>query len=289
MFPVPLLALSTHSHLAHCTSPNPCSIRPVVNLPTDQRLPHITDPARPVSAETLANLGVLSWHVLVPASSNESQSISEEEDCEVNRVAKKRGYKNRDVINVSRESMGSVYEEKIRGKICTSSPQFSNAEFKFTIPESVIASAYSGPFLGISAARSLFMDSVVLFLWSCLDNDEALTASPTASAPTPASSLSRRLAQPNERGKRIASSVQLSSGPRPPTPRCSKYCCASESDPPRPCCCASDLNHSKCSCANAKSRVACAWCRGCWWRVPVPVLIEADADVDHYVNSTART
>ncbi|KAF7353420.1 1,2-dihydroxy-3-keto-5-methylthiopentene dioxygenase [Mycena sanguinolenta] len=33
------------------------------NLPTDQRLPHITDPAGLVSAETLAKLGVLSWIV----------------------------------------------------------------------------------------------------------------------------------------------------------------------------------------------------------------------------------
>ncbi|KAF7353437.1 1,2-dihydroxy-3-keto-5-methylthiopentene dioxygenase [Mycena sanguinolenta] len=59
------------------------------NHPTDRRLPHITNPARPVSAETLAKLGVLS-------------------------VASERGYENRDVINVSREGMGSVYEEKIR-------------------------------------------------------------------------------------------------------------------------------------------------------------------------------
>ncbi|KAF7353566.1 1,2-dihydroxy-3-keto-5-methylthiopentene dioxygenase [Mycena sanguinolenta] len=65
------------------------------NLPTDQRLPHTTDPLRPVSAETLAKLGVLSWHVLVPAHA-------------ASRL--RRGYKNRDVINVSREGMGAVYE-----------------------------------------------------------------------------------------------------------------------------------------------------------------------------------
>ncbi|KAJ6461752.1 ARD/ARD' family-domain-containing protein [Mycena sanguinolenta] len=68
-----------------------------VLLPTDQRLPHITDPLQPVSAETLANLGVLSWHV----PSMGPKLVSE------------RAYKNRDVINVSRE--GAVYEEKIRG------------------------------------------------------------------------------------------------------------------------------------------------------------------------------
>ncbi|KAF7353543.1 1,2-dihydroxy-3-keto-5-methylthiopentene dioxygenase [Mycena sanguinolenta] len=82
------------------------------NLPTDQRLPHITDPARPVSPETLAKLGVLSWVVPVPpdaASPSNSQGISEEEDCEVNRVAKEREYKNRDVINVSREGMVAVF------------------------------------------------------------------------------------------------------------------------------------------------------------------------------------
>ncbi|KAF7353531.1 1,2-dihydroxy-3-keto-5-methylthiopentene dioxygenase [Mycena sanguinolenta] len=70
------------------------------------------------SAETLGKLGVLSWHVPVPphtASSSNSQGISEEEDCEVNRAANNRGYKNRDVINVSQEGMGGVYEEKIRG------------------------------------------------------------------------------------------------------------------------------------------------------------------------------
>ncbi|KAF7353548.1 1,2-dihydroxy-3-keto-5-methylthiopentene dioxygenase [Mycena sanguinolenta] len=83
------------------------------NLPTDQRLPHTTDPLRPVSAETLAKLGVLSWHV--PVDGHESGGDEADNEFEVNRVAKERGYKNRDVINVSREGMGAVYEEKIRG------------------------------------------------------------------------------------------------------------------------------------------------------------------------------
>ncbi|KAJ6464967.1 Acireductone dioxygenase ARD family [Mycena sanguinolenta] len=82
------------------------------NLPTDQRLPHTTDPLQPVSADTLAKLGVLSWHV--PIDGHEA-GVGEGDDFEVNRVAKERGYKNRDVINVSREGMGAVYEEKIRG------------------------------------------------------------------------------------------------------------------------------------------------------------------------------
>ncbi|KAF7353526.1 1,2-dihydroxy-3-keto-5-methylthiopentene dioxygenase [Mycena sanguinolenta] len=60
------------------------------NFPTDQRLPHHRLP-RPVSPEALAKLGVLSWGFPVPphaASSSNSQGISEEEDCEVNKVAK---------------------------------------------------------------------------------------------------------------------------------------------------------------------------------------------------------
>ncbi|KAF7353400.1 1,2-dihydroxy-3-keto-5-methylthiopentene dioxygenase [Mycena sanguinolenta] len=69
------------------------------NLPTDQRLLHTTYLLRPVSTETLAKLG----------------GVDERDDeFEVNRVAKERGYKNRDVINLSREGTGSVYE-KIRG------------------------------------------------------------------------------------------------------------------------------------------------------------------------------
>ncbi|KAF7353388.1 1,2-dihydroxy-3-keto-5-methylthiopentene dioxygenase [Mycena sanguinolenta] len=83
------------------------------NLPTDQGLPHITDPARPVLAETLVKLSVLSWHV--PVDGHESGVDEADDEFEVNRVAKERGYKNRDVINVSREGMGAVYEEKIRG------------------------------------------------------------------------------------------------------------------------------------------------------------------------------
>ncbi|KAF7353419.1 1,2-dihydroxy-3-keto-5-methylthiopentene dioxygenase [Mycena sanguinolenta] len=78
-----------------------------------ERLPHTTDPLRPVSAETLAKLGVLSW--IVPVDGHEGGVDEGDEAFEVNRVAKERGYKARDVINVSREGMGSVYEEKIRG------------------------------------------------------------------------------------------------------------------------------------------------------------------------------
>ncbi|KAJ7246787.1 Acireductone dioxygenase ARD family [Mycena haematopus] len=72
------------------------------NVPGDQRLPH--DSSRTVSADALAALKVLSWRIPV-----------EGYEAAVDAVARERGYKNRDTINVSREGMGAVYEEKIRG------------------------------------------------------------------------------------------------------------------------------------------------------------------------------
>ncbi|GAA5905777.1 hypothetical protein JCM6882_000456 [Rhodosporidiobolus microsporus] len=69
------------------------------DLDTDQRLPH--DSGEPVSIEQLKAIGVLAY-----------PGVGEEE---VERIAKERGYKNRDEINVSRAGMGDVYEEKIKG------------------------------------------------------------------------------------------------------------------------------------------------------------------------------
>ncbi|KAK0755914.1 hypothetical protein N5P37_011590 [Trichoderma harzianum] len=68
------------------------------NLPGDQRLPH--DSGREVTADALANLGVLYHHL--PATS------------EVDVLAANRGYKNRDEIVVSPEKMGDVYEDKVK-------------------------------------------------------------------------------------------------------------------------------------------------------------------------------
>ncbi|RKU41010.1 1,2-dihydroxy-3-keto-5-methylthiopentene dioxygenase, variant 2 [Coniochaeta pulveracea] len=68
------------------------------NLEGDQRLPH--DSGRAVDVEELKKLGVLYHH------------FSDVED--VNKLAKERGYKNRDEITVSPEKMGDVYEEKVK-------------------------------------------------------------------------------------------------------------------------------------------------------------------------------
>jgi len=64
----------------------------------DQRELH--DSGREVPQEYLANLGVLYYR------------ISDEAD--VDKLARDRSYKNRDVITVSPEKMGEVYEEKVK-------------------------------------------------------------------------------------------------------------------------------------------------------------------------------
>ncbi|KAF9564788.1 ARD-domain-containing protein [Agrocybe pediades] len=73
------------------------------NLPGDQRLPHDYVPSRPVSKETLDKINVKYWSVPV-----------EGYEPKIDAIAKERGYKNRDMINVSKEGMGEIYEEKIK-------------------------------------------------------------------------------------------------------------------------------------------------------------------------------
>ncbi|EJU03834.1 ARD/ARD family protein [Dacryopinax primogenitus] len=73
--------------------------------PTDQRLPH--DSGEEVSLDTLSHLGVLYWSIPV----GEGDSIP----AGVDAIAKERGYKNRDTINVSKEGLGDAYETKIKG------------------------------------------------------------------------------------------------------------------------------------------------------------------------------
>jgi len=73
------------------------------NVPGDQRLPHDYIPSRPVSIETLASIGVKYW--TIPVQGYEPK---------IDAVAAEHGYKNRDTINVSKEGMGPIYEEKIK-------------------------------------------------------------------------------------------------------------------------------------------------------------------------------
>jgi 1,2-dihydroxy-3-keto-5-methylthiopentene dioxygenase len=67
------------------------------NLPEDQRLPHEYVPSRAVSEETLKKLGISYWQIPV-----------EGHEPKVDAVARERGYKNRDLINVSKAGMGDV-------------------------------------------------------------------------------------------------------------------------------------------------------------------------------------
>jgi 1,2-dihydroxy-3-keto-5-methylthiopentene dioxygenase len=64
----------------------------------DQRLPH--DSGREVTADYLAKLGVLYYRI--PSESD------------VDKLASERHYKNRDLITVSPEKMGDIYEEKVK-------------------------------------------------------------------------------------------------------------------------------------------------------------------------------
>ncbi|KAF8471900.1 Acireductone dioxygenase ARD family [Kalaharituber pfeilii] len=70
------------------------------NLPGDQRLPH--DSHIPVPLTHLSSIGVYNTH-------SDPSSLDF-----VNDLASRRGYKNRDEITVSPESMGAVYEDKVR-------------------------------------------------------------------------------------------------------------------------------------------------------------------------------
>ncbi|KAJ6024603.1 hypothetical protein N7540_005400 [Penicillium herquei] len=68
------------------------------NIAGDQREPH--DSGRDVSEETLAKVGVLYKHC---------PTIEH-----VDKIALERGYKNRDSVCVSPQTMGDVYEEKVK-------------------------------------------------------------------------------------------------------------------------------------------------------------------------------
>lgn len=69
------------------------------DLPGDQRAPH--DSGVAVELSVLEALGLL------PRPAIEME--------EVERIAKERSYRNRDVISVSKEGLGELYEEKLKG------------------------------------------------------------------------------------------------------------------------------------------------------------------------------
>jgi len=73
------------------------------NLLGDQCLPHDYVPSRPVSEETLQALGLKHWHIPI-----------EGYEPKVDEVARTQGYKNRDVIHVTKAGLGEAYEAKIK-------------------------------------------------------------------------------------------------------------------------------------------------------------------------------
>ena len=73
-------------------------------IPGDQRLLH--DSGRPVSADHLKTLGVLHWQVPLAGEGGWEPRIDA--------IAAERQYKNRDIINVTKEGLGDAYEEKLK-------------------------------------------------------------------------------------------------------------------------------------------------------------------------------
>ena len=71
------------------------------NLPGDQRLPHDYVPSRPVSLDTMRALGVNHWFVPV-----------EGFEVNIDAIANEQGYKNRDVINITKEGLGDVWQPR---------------------------------------------------------------------------------------------------------------------------------------------------------------------------------
>ncbi|RUP14400.1 Acireductone dioxygenase ARD family [Jimgerdemannia flammicorona] len=71
------------------------------NTTTDQREPH--DSGVPQTADDLAAIGVLYWHL------GDENALDRLEE-----IAKERNYKNRDQIVVSKEAMGDIYETKVK-------------------------------------------------------------------------------------------------------------------------------------------------------------------------------
>jgi len=74
------------------------------NASGDQRLPH--DSGNHVSDETLNAINVLHWSIPIDATGSWERQVDE--------VAKERNYRNRDIINITREGLGDLYETKLK-------------------------------------------------------------------------------------------------------------------------------------------------------------------------------
>ncbi|KAL4068001.1 Acireductone dioxygenase ARD family [Scleroderma yunnanense] len=73
------------------------------DLPGDQRAQH--DSGIPVEPGVLDKIGVLHWRIPVP---------TDEKYTGIDAVAQERNYKNRDVITITKEGLGDLYESKIK-------------------------------------------------------------------------------------------------------------------------------------------------------------------------------
>eukprot|EP01112_Ceratiomyxa_fruticulosa_P016581 TRINITY_DN5032_c0_g1_i1.p1 TRINITY_DN5032_c0_g1~~TRINITY_DN5032_c0_g1_i1.p1 ORF type:complete len:169 (-),score=30.53 TRINITY_DN5032_c0_g1_i1:109-615(-) len=69
------------------------------------RVYYIDKPSEPLSPEDIKKVGVLSW--VLDADNWEKEGL-------LDRIKKERNYKNSDVIVISRERMGDLYEEKVK-------------------------------------------------------------------------------------------------------------------------------------------------------------------------------
>ncbi|KAF9505960.1 hypothetical protein BS47DRAFT_480163 [Hydnum rufescens UP504] len=69
----------------------------------DQRLAHTYEPEQLVSVEALDRLGVKYWSIPIQGW-----------EPKIDAIAAERAYKNRDLINVTKEGLGELYESKIK-------------------------------------------------------------------------------------------------------------------------------------------------------------------------------
>ncbi|KAG8861627.1 1,2-dihydroxy-3-keto-5-methylthiopentene dioxygenase [Serendipita sp. 411] len=76
------------------------------NVEGDQRLPHHNPDLPPVGLQQLESCGVRYWYIPIDSDGNWEQAID--------KVAEERSYKNRDIINVSKEGLGDQYEAKLK-------------------------------------------------------------------------------------------------------------------------------------------------------------------------------